>query len=159
MSAVTANEAWLHQLVGDWTYEFSTDDDSDHPGTAASGTETVRAIGDVWVTFENKGTYREGSTSHSVMTVGFEPDKNRFAGSVASTAAPVLFLYEGQLGQDGRSLVLETEGPAMTEGREVDRYRDVIRIIDENTRETSAQVLLDGGEWREFMTWRFRRIA
>ena len=159
MSVTTANEAWLQQLVGDWTYEFSTSDDSDHPGATASGTETVRAVGDVWVMLENRGIAADGSASHSITIVGFEPEKSRFAGSVAGTAVPVLFVYEGQVGEDGSSLVLETEGPAMTEGQEVDRYRDVIHILDENTRETSAQVLSDGGEWREFMRSRFRRVA
>lgn len=159
MSETAANEAWLQQLVGEWTYEFSTADDSDHPGATASGTETVRAIGNVWVMIENRGTAGDGGTSHSITTVGFESANNRFAGSVVGTAIPVLFVYEGQVSEDGRSLVLETEGPAMTEGQEIDSYRDVIRIIDENTRETSAQVLSDGGEWREFMSSRFRRVA
>jgi hypothetical protein len=159
MSKAAVNEAWLQQLVGDWTYAFSTADDSDHPGATASGTEIVRAVGDVWVMIENRGAAGDGSTSHSVTTLGFEPAKSRFAGSVVGTAAPVLFVYEGQVSEDGRSLVLETEGPSMTEDREIDRYRDIIRIIDKNTRETSAQVLSGEGEWREFMSSRFQRIA
>lgn len=154
-----AKSSWLRRLIGTWTFELATADDSDHPGFTATGTEMVRAVGDVWVAIENQGAGGSGDASHSVTLLGYESEADRFTGAVAGTAVPKLFVYEGRLDDDGRSLMLETSGPAMTNGREVDRYRDVIHIEDENARTTSSQVLGEDGAWREFMSARFRRIV
>lgn len=157
MTNRSIEQTWLQQLIGEWTYEFSTADSSEHPGFTATGTESVRPVGEVWIVAENKGRGSDGSLSHSIMTVGFEPEKARFSGSFVGTMVPVLFLYDGGLSSDGKSLILETEGPAMTEGRTTDKYRDISRIIDENNRELIAQVLGDDGQWREFMSTRYKR--
>lgn len=159
MTNTNIQQTWLQQLIGEWTYEFSTAEDSDHPGASFTGTESVRPIGDTWMVAENKGRGFNGSASHSLMTLGYEPDKGRFTGSFAGTMVPVLFLYDGALTEDGTSLILDTEGPAMTEGRATDKYRDIIHILDENNRELIAQVLGDDGQWREFMSTRYRRAA
>ncbi|MBR7620917.1 DUF1579 family protein [Phenylobacterium sp. 20VBR1] len=152
-------QAWLKRLVGDWSYELVTTDTSDHPGATVTGNETIKAVGDAWVCIENSGRGSDGSASHSVTMLGFNPNTGRFSGAVAGTAAPVLFVYEGVLGIDLTSLILETEGPAMTEGRSMDRYRDVLSTQDGNSRKTSAQVLDSHGEWREFMVTRYTRKA
>jgi Protein of unknown function (DUF1579) len=152
-------QAWVQQLVGEWTYEFKTADDSDHPGATASGTESVRSVGDHFVIMDNAGAAGDGTTSRSVTLIGYEALRDRFSGAVAGTAVPSLFVYDGDLIEGGQALVLETEGPAMTEGRETDRYRDVFYIVDSNHRSTAAEVLGPDGEWREFMRTEFTRKA
>ncbi len=154
---MTAHRDWLKQMVGDWTFLFETKDDSEYPGFTMSGTETVKAVGDTWIVAEQKGKGSDGSDSHSVVAIGFEPDKSRFTGSHVGTAVPVLFVYEGDLDPAGK-LVLETEGPAMTEGRKTDRYRDVFTIIDGDTREQSLQVRDANGDWKAFAVSRFTRV-
>lgn len=157
MKKELSEQDWLHRLIGDWVYELSTADDSDHPEATATGTETIRSIGDTWLLVENKGKGSDGSTSHSVTMLGFEPGQSRFTGAVAGTSVPVLFVYNGELSEDKTSLVLETEGPAMTEGRATDRYRDMMHVIDESHRESISLVLGGDGQWREFMRSRYRR--
>ena len=82
---------WLHRVVGDWTYHLTTANDSDYPGVTASGAD------------ENKGNSLDGSASHSVTVVGFEPSKGRFTGSVVATMAPVLFVLDGMLAENHTS--------------------------------------------------------
>jgi Protein of unknown function (DUF1579) len=151
--------AWLKQLVGEWTYEFSTAPDPDGNVATAKGTERVWPIGQTWVVAENIGQSSDGSTSHSLQTLGFEPDKGRFVGVFAGTMAPVLFHYHGELGEAGKALVLETEGPALFDDRVTDKYRDIIRIIDSDHREQIAQVLDANGQWKEFMSTRYQRTT
>jgi Protein of unknown function (DUF1579) len=151
MSNNTTSLRFLQQLVGTWSFEWRTTDDSDHPGATARGTETVRAIGDHFVVLDNHGTLNDGSASQSATLIGYEPEEDRLTGAVATTAVPVLFVYRGELSTDGRILCLETEGPAMTEGRKTDRYRDVLELVNADRRVTSAQVLLQDGQWKEFM--------
>lgn len=158
MTTFTAN-TWLQQLLGEWTYTFRTAEDSDHPGATATGTETVRAISGAFVAVENTGaSEQDGSESRSVTLIGYEAEAGRFTGAVASTAVASLFVYAGGLSDDGQALLLETVGPAMTEGQTMDRYRDVIRIVDADRRFTAAEVWQDGA-WKEFMRTEYRRTV
>ena len=157
MKTPTAN-AWLQQLLGEWTYTFRTADDSDHPGATASGAETVRSISEHFVAVENTGrSDNDDQSSHSITLIGYEPDAERFTGAVAGTAVPSLFVYAGALSTDGQSLLLETDGPAMTEGQTTDRYRDVICILDADHRYTAAEVWQQG-HWKEFMRTVYTRV-
>lgn len=153
------SQAWLRRLVGAWTYEFSTAADAGEPVATATGTERVRAMGDAWVVAETEGRSADGDASHSVTTIGFDRAKGRFTGAVAGTMAPFLFVYDGALSEDGRSLILETEGPALAEGRATDRYRDVLTFEGDDARVSRALVLEADGAWREFMSTRYRRAA
>ena len=157
MTTLTAT-AWLQQLLGEWTYTFRTADDSDHPGAVASGSEMVRPIGEHFVAVENTGgSDDDDQSSHSLTLIGYEPDTERFTGAVAGTAVPSLFVYTGALSADGQSLLLETEGLAMTDGQTTDRYRDVICIVDADHRYTAAEVWQEG-HWKEFMRTVFTRV-
>ncbi|AGY60685.1 DUF1579 domain-containing protein [Gloeobacter kilaueensis] len=157
MSATSSKRAWLQNLVGEWSYQFHTADDSDHSGVAANGTESVRALSDHFIILDNTGQSSDGSQTRAATLIGYEPNTGRFAGAVAGSALDRLFVYDGDLSPDGRALLLETEGPAMSEGRETDRYRDVFQIIDDDHRFTAAEVLQDG-EWKEFMRSDFVRV-
>lgn len=147
-----AQKGFLKQLIGDWHYEFATADGS----YTMSGTEKVWGVGE-WIAIENRGIGSDSDASHSVTVLGLNAESGRFHGSFAGSMTPHLFLYDGDLSDDGATLPLETEGPAMTDGKATDRYRDVIAIIDADHRDTYSQVLETDGTWREFMRWRFER--
>jgi hypothetical protein len=158
MTATTQNEAWLKQLVGTWTYHFATTSDSEYPGFTITGTETVWPIGEVFVAMEAKGTGSDGSPSHSLISLGFNPDKQRFSGAHAGSAVPALFVYDGELDKDGVALHLQTSGAPMTDGNTIDDYRDTLRILDADTREQVFQVRDASGAWKEFGRTRFTRL-
>lgn len=147
---------WLNGLVGEWSLDFATADSSEHPGFRATGTESVRQIG-VGIVMESLSTGSDGSSSRSITLICSDAEKGRITGAVMSTAVDTLFNSFGEIAQDGRSLALETEGPAMTPGRATDRYRDVFVIEDERSRYTVAEVLRDDGSWHEFMRTVYRR--
>jgi Protein of unknown function (DUF1579) len=154
-SATTASDFFRH-FIGRWTYALRTAEDSEHPGETVAGNEVVRALGEHFVLVETRGVSGDGSPSDSAALIGFDPDSGRFTGATAGTAAPALFVYRGGLSDDGRTLVLETEGPAMTKGNEIDRYRDVFRLVDQDRRQTAMEVFQDG-EWKEFMRTEYVR--
>jgi len=145
---------WLQGLVGEWTFSFATAEDSEHPGVVAQGVETVRRIGSAAILLENRAEGDDGS--HSATIILADASGTSFSGAVVGTAVDTLFVYSGS-GVDDRTLVLETEGPAMTPGRETDRYRDVFHIIDYDNRFTTAEVQEENGAWREFMRTTYRR--
>lgn len=149
--------SWLQQLLGDWTYEFSTAANSEVPGATATGTEKVWAVGGTWIVAENKGNGSDGNPTHSVVTLGFDSARGRFQGVHAGTMAPVLFHFDGELGEKGKALLLMTEGPALSDDRATDKYRDILRMNDANHREQVSQVLDEHGNWLEFMSTRYTR--
>jgi hypothetical protein len=153
---MTGPENWLKQMVGDWTFIFTTSDDSEYPGFTMTGSETVKPVGDTWVMAEQIGIGSDNSPSHSVLVIGQEPGTARFVGSHAGSAVAALFVYDGALDATG-ALALETEGPAMTEGRETDHYRDVFTYTGPDSREQSLQLLGTDGTWTEFARTRFLR--
>lgn len=159
MTTQPQNETWLKQLVGTWSFRFATTPNSEYPDFTMTGTETVWPVGDFFVAMESKGAGSDGSPSHTLVSLGYDPEKLRFSGAHAGTAVPMLFVYDGSLAEDGGALHLETEGPAMTEGNTVDRYRDIFRILDSNTREQVLQVLDKSGAWKEFARTRYTRVA
>jgi hypothetical protein len=147
---------WLNRLVGEWSLDFATADSSEHPDFRAKGTENVRRIG-AGIIMESVSTSTDGSASRSVTLICGDAEKERITGAVMSTAVDTIFNSVGEIAQDGRSLTLETEGPAMTAGRETDRYRDVFVIEDQRSRYTAAELLHDDGSWHEFMRTIYRR--
>ncbi|HEX2253307.1 MAG TPA: DUF1579 domain-containing protein [Thermoanaerobaculia bacterium] len=146
---------WLQKLVGEWTYEGgTTDGDSTHDST---GTETVRPLGDLWILAEGSGEMPDGSPATTLMTLGFDSERQRFVGTWAGSMMPYLWIYDGGLDTAGKVLTLESDGPSMRGDGSMDRYRDVIEIVDDDRRLLRSQVHRDDGEWHEFMVMTYRR--
>jgi len=137
---------WAQPFLGDWTFEIF---DTGQAEPTMSGQESVRLVG-TWLVAEATGEFQ------MLTTIGFDPELGRFVGAVAGTMTPSLFVMSGVRDESG-VLTLETEGPAITEGRKTDRYRDIWRLTGPNTREIAAEVLEADGSWREFMRYVFRR--
>lgn len=148
---------WLQKLVGDWTAEMECVMGPDQPPMKSKGTESVRSIGGLWTQGEGSGEAPDGSKVTSVMTLGYDPDKQRFVGSFIASMMTHMWLYEGTLDASGKVLTLDTKGPGMSGGGKMMKYQDVIQIIDDNHRVLTSRVRGDDGQWTQFMTAHYRR--
>lgn len=150
---------WLQQLVGRWTYGNAPGQD----GPPCEGSETVRAIGELWVQCEGHGSMPDGQPAVTVMTLGYDPRRGRFVGSWVGSMMSHQWVYDGCLDAERRVLTLETEGPACTADGELDpggrtaRYRDVIELRGADERVLSSFMRGDDGEWTSIMTMVYRR--
>lgn len=147
---------WLQQLVGDWEFEGSSVDD---PNYESKGTENVRSIGGLWIAAEGRGSMPGGGDATMIMTLGFDPQKNRFVGTWIGSMMNHLWIYDGTLDADERVLTLESEGPDFEIPGKMAMYRDVIELINDDQRTLSAYLLEEDGSWRKFMTTQYRRSA
>jgi uncharacterized protein YndB with AHSA1/START domain len=148
---------WLHRLLGTWTFESECTGPNGET-MRASGTERVTSLGGFWVVGENEGEMPGGGPARWTIAVGYDPAAKLFRGTFIGSMMPTMFVYEGRLSEDGKSLLLDTTGPAMS-GEGMARYRDIVTLEDDDTRILASEVEGPEGAMVRFMTARYRRMA
>jgi hypothetical protein len=148
---------WLQQLVGEWTYESECVMEPGKPPETFSGTETVRPIGDLWVLCEGRGEMPGGGLATMLITLGYNPNTERYVGTFVGSMMSHLWIYDGWLDAAGTLLTLEAEGPSFAGDGSMAKYHDLIEIKSPDHHVLSSQVLGEGGEWTRFMTANYRR--
>ncbi|NMG77306.1 DUF1579 domain-containing protein [Aromatoleum diolicum] len=148
---------WLQQLVGEWSYEGEASMGPDKPLEQFKGTESVRTIGGLWTVGEGLGAMPDGSPATMIMTLGYDPQKQRYVGTWIGSMMTHLWLYDGELDAAGTVLTLNSEGPAMAAEGKMAKYRDVIEIKSADHRVLSSHIQGEDGTWRQFMTAHYRR--
>lgn len=91
---------WLQQLVGEWIYETEVAMGLDQPSEKATGTETVRSLGDLWILAEGQGEMPGCGEANTMMTLGYDPQKQRYVGTWVGSMMTYLWLYDGELDAD-----------------------------------------------------------
>ena len=148
---------WLQKLVGDWTYEGEAPMKPGQEPEKFSGTESVRKIGELWVVGEGRGPMPGGEEATSVLSLGYDPQKQAFVGTWFGSMMPNLWVYEGGLDTGRRKLTLSTEGPSMQKEGELAKYREVIELLDDDRRTFTSFVQDEVGSWQQMMTMTYRR--
>ena len=146
---------WLHQLVGDWTFETEATMEPGKPPQKFSGAERVRSIGGLWMVCEGEGEMPDGDTGTTVMTLGYDPAKKRFVGTFIGSMMTNMWLYEGEL--VGNVLTLDSEGPSFSGDGKTAKFQDIIEVKSNDHRVLSSRMLGDDGQWHGFMTANYRR--
>lgn len=154
----TPQHEWLKGFAGEWVFEGECNTGPGQPLMKASGKESARMIGDLWVVGEGSGEMPGGGTMTSLMTIGFDPVKGKFVGSWVGSPTASMFLYEGELEADGKTLPLHCEGPSMADPTKTAHYKDVVVLNEDGTRELRSHMKGDDGQWVHFMTARYRRV-
>ena len=150
---------WQQQLVAEWTAEKTCSKGPDQPPSETKGMEAVRSLGGVWTLGEGQGECPDGTPVTSLMTLGFDPTRGRFVGSFIASMMSMIWHYDGALSADGKSLVLDTEGPSMAGDGTMVKYQDIITILSPAHRTMTSRALGADGQWNEFMTAQYRRKA
>ncbi|WP_437549823.1 DUF1579 domain-containing protein [Sorangium sp. So ce327] len=147
---------WLEQLVGEWTSEFEAPAEPGKPPQTFTGTEIVRSLGGVWVVCEGRFE-TPGGVGINLMTLGYDPQKNKFIGTFVGAMMTHLWVYEGSLDASERVLRLDTEGPGMEPGAGLTKYVDSIELKSDDHRVLTSRMLGPDGAWQEVMTMNYRR--
>ncbi len=158
MNAAPQDEhRWLQQMVGDWTFEGESLMGPDQPPVKHQGSETVRAIGEFWVQGDGQGEMPGGGSMQMQFTLGFDPEKKRFVGTFIASMMPTLWIYEGGLESDLKTLALLADGPNMSDPGKTAKYKDVIEIKNQDHRILSSHIQAADGSWQRFMVAHYRR--
>jgi hypothetical protein len=148
---------WLQKLVGEWTYETEAMMGPEQPPVKSTGIETVRSLGGLWVLAEGQGEMPGCGMATTLMTLGYDPRKQRYVGTWIGSMMTYLWHYDGELDTGKTVLTLNADGPVMTGEDKLGKYQDVIEFKDDNHRVLTSHMLRDDGQWQHFMTAQYWR--
>jgi hypothetical protein len=154
----TAEHQWLQRLVGNWTYEGECPGEADQPPMKSGGMERVRSIGALWIVADGQGEMPGGAPATMMMSLGYDPQQQRFVGTWLGSMMTHLWVYRGSLDADRRVLTLEAEGPSMAGDGTTANYRDVIELESDDRRTLRSYVQGADGNWTHFATMQYRRV-
>lgn len=149
--------AWLQRLIGDWTFESECVGEPGQPTSKFRGRETVKALGDLWIVGEGEGEQPGGGTARMMITLGFDPKRNRFVGTWQGSMMTHLWIYEGELDAAQRVLTLDSQGPSFTNPDQLTNYQDIIEIVSDDHRILTSRAQGENGQWTQFMTAHYHR--
>lgn len=146
---------WLAKLAGEWTMEGEAQMGPSNP-EKFGGTESARMLGELWLLVDGKGEMPGGgSPSTSLMTLGYDPQKQKYVGTFLVSMMTHMWIYEGT--REGNVLTLDTVGPGM-DGAPA-QYRDTIEVISDDHRTMKSEIQGTDGAWTQIMTMHLRRKA
>jgi hypothetical protein len=148
---------WLQKLVGEWTYETEMSMDPDQSEEKCTGTESVRSLGGLWVVTSGQSEMPDGSIATTMMTLGYDSQKQRYVGTWVGSMMTYLWIYDGELDAPETVLSLHSEGPSMSGDGRMMKYKDVIEFKNDDHRVMTSYVLNDDGKWQQLMTVNYHR--
>ena len=148
---------WLQRMVGEWEAEMECVMGPDQPPMKSKGVETVRSIGGLWTQGEGRGEMPDGNPALSYMTLGYDPQRQKFVGTFVASMMTHMWIYEGTLDSSGKVLTLDTEGPGMSGDGKLSKYQDVLTLENDDHKVLTSRILGEDGNWTQFMTAHYRR--
>ncbi len=156
-AAALEQHEWLQQLVGEW--EFTSEAIAE-PGTEAvvwKSRESSRSIGGLWIVSEGTAD-SDGETFTSLMTIGYDANKETFVGSWIDSIQTTMWTYVGSLDDSKRILTLEATGPSMDDPNKTTEYRDQIELIGKDKKRLTSSALAKDGTWTVYMAGEAVRV-
>ena len=156
MAGPQKEHEWLKQFIGEWEVEGEASMGADDPPVKSSGTETVRAIGGLWIIAEARTTMMDIDCT-SAFTLGYDPEKKKYVGTWVDSITSYLWPYEGTVDETGKKLTLESEGPSAMGPAKTAKYRETIEFKSPDHRVFTSSVQNEDGTWTTFVTSQYRR--
>ena len=149
---VQEEHEWLQQYVGEWDVTSETKMEPGAVPTRTTSTESVRSIGPLWVVGEGRtDADADGDAFRSVLTLGYDPEKESFVGTWIDSVTPYLWTFTGQLDDAKKVLTLDTEGPRWGVIGTRAKYRERHEFVDADHRTTASSIQNEDGSWFTFL--------
>ncbi len=145
-----AEHAALERLVGTWDVKSSM------TGPDAHWTEVCRSLDGTWYIAEGEGDV-PGGKAKTIMTLGYDPEKGMYVGTWIGTMMGMLWIYEGDLSEDGNVLSLHATGPDFEVEGQTAEYREQIIFRNDDHRLFTSATKQPDGTWKTFQDLEYVR--
>ncbi len=159
MAKPRPEHGFLEKMVGSW--DVTSDMSNGTPWV-----ENVRSLQGLWIIAEGTGMMPkgegsgeeggEGEPATTMLTLGFDAAKSKYVGTWFGSMMDNLWVYEGEVEPDGRTLSLYTIGPSMS-GEGLADYREQITFLSDDHRTFNSSAKQPDGSWKQFMEAHYRR--
>jgi hypothetical protein len=156
MPAPVKEHAWLDQFVGEWETEAEISCDPGKPPMKCTGTESARMLGGFWLVAQGQSNMGEMPFAN-VLTLGYDPQKQKYVGSWIDSMTSYLWKYEGAVNAAGTTLTLDTEGPCPAGPGKLSRFKEVTEFKSKDHRVFTSSIQGEDGKWNTVVTVNFRR--
>lgn len=151
---VSPQHELLLRKVGLWDVECSYFVSPEEDPLQVEGTDRVEAIGQYWTESRFEVTISGFEVSGRAIT-GYDPERNCFLGTWCDSSNPYLYLYEGQIHDDGQTLELEGDN-IDPHTRQLVKYRSV-EVIGETERKLSLFLEAKANQEIKIFEYMYRR--
>jgi hypothetical protein len=153
MAKPRAEHGFLEKMVGSW-------DVASEMSGGVPWVEDVRSLHGLWIVAEGNGDMPgdEGGPATTMLTLGFDAAKGKYVGTWFGSMMDNLWVYEGDVEPDGKTLNLYTVGPSMS-GEGMADYREQIIFVNDDHRIFNSSAKQPDGSWKQFMEAHYRRRA
>ncbi|MGH8491615.1 MAG: DUF1579 domain-containing protein [Moraxellaceae bacterium] len=156
-TTATKEHEWLQKFLGEWKATGESPIGPDQAPMTWTTTETGRLIGPLWMQAESQSTMPDGKPATMQLTLGYDTKQKKFVGSWIGSMMDYLWIYEGELSADGKTLTLSANGPSMSTPGTIVGYRDIHRFVNDSHRILTSNMQDENGEWQQFMEVHYYR--
>lgn len=150
MAKPRAEHGFLERMVGSW--DVTSDMSAGIPWV-----EEVRSLQGIWIVAEGSGEMPGGEgPATTMLTLGFDPAKGKYVGTWLGSMMDFLWVYEGEVEPDGKTLSLYTIGPKMS-GEGLADYREQVIFVNDDHRIFNSSAKQPDGSWKQFMEAHYHR--
>ncbi|RIK88342.1 MAG: hypothetical protein DCC67_00845 [Planctomycetota bacterium] len=153
----TKEHQLLAQFAGQWKSRAETMPAPGQVPIVCEGTETARMLGGYWLVAEGQGDML-GQPVTSLLTIGYDPAKQKYVGTFICSVAADLWQYEGAMDPSGKKLTLHAEGPSMLDPTKPAKYREVLELKDADHKTFTSFMETDEGKWQPIVTVTYERV-
>ncbi len=147
-----AEHAFLNRLVGRWQVTAAEMSDG------SDWIEEVRSLNGIWFVAEGRGNMPDGTPAVTVLTLGHNSATGRYTGSWIGTMMENMWVYDGDVSEDGSTLSLYTRGPSFDDPSVMQDYREQLILTGDDTRIFTSSAKQPDGGWHTFMRADYRRV-
>lgn len=151
-SEPTKEHEFLKKFVGQWEVKSKGSAGEGQDAVVMTGTMDSKMFGRFWLV--NNCSYDMNGTPmmKAVQTLGYDPEKKKYIGTWIDTMMNKMWIYEGTVNDAGTKIVLEADGPHMTEPGKTMKFRDAFEFKSDDEIIATSMFQGDDGEWTMMMT-------
>lgn len=148
-----AEHAFLQKLVGRWRVSAEEMTDGE------DWIEEVRSLNGIWFLAEGRGNMPGGAPAVTLLTLGHDSRTGRYVGSWIGTMMEHMWVYDGEMSEDGSTLSLYTTGPSFADPSVTQAFREQIIFTGKDSRIFTSSAKQPDGGWQTFMRADYTRLA